>query len=63
MGTKDIVVVKSTYQPNFGQDVLRAVQDLESMGWTVDIKYAVGEGKYDEIIYTALLHAYEEGGQ
>lgn len=61
MGTKDIVVVKNSYQSDFAREVLREIQRLEANGYTVEVKYAVGEGKFDNIVFTALLHAYEEG--
>jgi GH43 family beta-xylosidase len=57
--TKDVVVVSDTNQHTFTRKVFKTVQELESYGYTVEIKFSTAEGRHDVIQFSALLHAYE----
>jgi hypothetical protein len=57
--TKDLVVVTDDQQSRFARKVFDTVKSFENEGYDVEIKYSTSEGKYDQLMHSAMIIAYE----
>lgn len=57
--TKDITLVTDDRQSRFVKEVFDAVKSFENKGYDVEIKYSTSEGKHDQLMYSAMIIAYE----
>jgi hypothetical protein len=56
--TKDVLLITETSHSLFARKVFNAMQEAESSGYKVEVKFSTAEGRFDVIRFSALLRVY-----